>query len=156
MPKTLRVGTDEFDIPLQGESPDYGEQLSDYFEAVAGALTQVQQPNDILRTTAAISNNQTTFTSITGFQFDTTEVRSINSDFLIKRTTVSPANNLVESGTVRGNFNGSSWSITIESEGNAGVEFNITDAGQLQYKSTSLVGSSYEGLILFRAKVFNE
>lgn len=157
MPKKLQVGTDLFDIPLQGESPDYGESLSDFFEAVADSLTNVQQPNDLLRTTAPINNNQTTFASIAGFQFDTTEVRSINSDFLIKRTTVSPANNLVESGTIKGNFDGSTWSFTVECErGNAGVEFNITDAGTVQYKSTNLAGTSYEGVILFRAKVFNE
>lgn len=156
MPKTLIIGTEEFDFPVVGDSPDWGEQVTDWAEAVSDSLQNVQQPNDVLRTTALIANNQTTFASITGFSFDTSEVISINSEFIITRTTVSPANNLVESGYIQGNFNGSTWIFTIESNGNAGVEFQITDGGQVQYKSTDVTGTSYEGVIIFRARVFNE
>ncbi len=155
MSKKLLIGTQEFEIPEQGDGPDYGESLSDYFEAVSEALSTVQQPNDILTTSASILNNQTTFADISGFIFNSSEVISINSEFIIQRSTVSPASKLVESGFIQGNYNGATWSFSVESVGNSGVEFNITSAGQLQYRTSNLTGSSYSGLITFRGKVFN-
>jgi uncharacterized protein YjbI with pentapeptide repeats len=157
MSKTVIVGTEEFEIPLEGENPGYGEQLSDFFVAVADALQNVQQPNDILSTAANIANNVTTPTNIPGFSFDTAEVQSINSEFLIKRTTDVPAQVLTESGFVEGNFDGTNWSISIRTTGGySGVDLSITPSGQIQYVSTDLTGSNYAGQITFRAKVFNE
>lgn len=156
MPKILTVGTEEFEFPLEGENAGYGEQVTDWAEAVTDALTTVQQPNDILTQSAAINNNQTSAANIPAFSFDTSEVVAINAEYIIKRTTVSPVNNLVESGVIKGNFNGTSWSITIESVGDSEVELSITSAGQVQYTSSNISGSSYEGQISFKAKVFNE
>lgn len=156
MPKILIVGTEEYEFPLQGENSDYGEQITDWATAVTDALTSVQQPNDILRTLAPINNNVSIPTNIPGFSFDTVEVRSINSEFIITRTTDSPANNFVESGFIEGNYDGASWKIAIRSVSNAGVFFDITPSGQITYTSTNIVGSNYVGQILFRAKVFNE
>lgn len=156
MSKKLLIGTQEFEIPEQGDNPDYGESLSDFFEAVSEALATVQQPNDILNTTASILNHQTTFADISGFIFNSSEVISINSEFIIQRSTVSPVNKFVESGFIQGNYNGSTWSFSVESTGNSGVEFNITNAGQLQYKSSNISpGTSYSGVITFRGRVFN-
>lgn len=155
MPKTLTVGTDQFEFPLEGENSGYGESITDWAEAVTDALSTVQQPNDVLRTTSTISNNQTSFTNIPSFSFDTSEVRAINSEFLVTRSTTSPAVTVVESGFIEGNFDGSNWSISVRSVGDAGVEFNITSGGQVQYKSSDLAGSGYVGEIIFRAKVFN-
>ena len=155
MPKILTIGTENFEIPLQGENGDYGEQLTDFFEAVSNALSTVQQPNDVTVQTAIILNNQATFADISGFIFDSSQVISINAEGIIKRSTVSPAVSLVEDVIIRGNFNGSSWVYSVISQGNAGIEFNITDAGQLQYKTSSITGTSYSGAITFRGKVFN-
>lgn len=153
--KVLTVGTEDFEIPDQGDNPDYGESISDWMSAVSDALGTVQAPNDVLVSTASILNNQTSFADISGFIFDSSEVISINAEFIVQRSTVSPANVLVEDGVIRGNFNGSSWIYSVVSQGNAGVDFNITDAGQLQYKSTDITGTSYSGTITFRGRVFN-
>lgn len=156
MSKIVTVGTEDFEIPEQGQNPDYAESLTDFFEAVGEALETVQQPNDILVTSASILNNQASFVDISGFIFDSSQVISINAEAIITRTTVSPANNLVENIIIQGSFNGTSWSFSVESpSGNAGVEFNITNAGQLQYKSSNITGTSYSGEITFRGKVFN-
>jgi uncharacterized protein YjbI with pentapeptide repeats len=156
MSKTLIIGSEEFDFPLQGENPDWGEQVTDWAEAVSDSLKSVQQPNDLLRSIATINNNVTTFTNISGFNFDTAEVRTINAEYIIKRTAVSPAANLVESGFIQGNFDGTNWNMVRRQVGDAGIEFDITPAGQVQYTTTNLTGSSYAGSIIFRAKVFNE
>lgn len=156
MSKKLVIGTEEFEFPIQGSNPDYAEEVSDWAQAVTDALSTVQQPNDVTRTQATILNNITTPATINGFQFDVTEVRSINSEYLITRTTDVPAVNLVESGFIEGNFDGSTWSIAIRSLSNAGVNFDITNSGQITYTSSNLTGTNYKGTILFRAKVFNE
>jgi hypothetical protein len=156
MPKILIIGTEEYEIPLQGENPDYGEQLTDFFEAVSDALTTVQQPNDILPTQASINNNQSSFTNIPGFSFDTSEVIAINAEYIVNRSTTAPAQKVTESGKIEGNYDGTSWTISISADGDAGIELDITSAGQMQYKSTNITGTGYVGQIIFKAKVFNQ
>lgn len=156
MPKIITIGTEDFEIPLQGENADYGEQLTDTFVAIADALASVQQPNDILTTTASIANNQAAFANIPGFSFDTSEVVSINSEYIVTRSTTAPASVVTESGTIRGNYNGTSWTISHDYDGDAGMEFDITAAGQMQYKSSNIAGAGYVGSIIFKARVFNQ
>jgi hypothetical protein len=156
MSKTLIIGTEEFQFPLQGENPDYGEQITDWATAVTEALATVQQPNDVLTTAANIANNITVPTNIPGFSFDTAEVQSINCEYIIRRTTTSPAQVIQESGFIEGNFDGSDWAIAIRSTGDAQTSLSITPSGQVQYVSSDLVGANYQGQITFKAKVFNE
>jgi uncharacterized protein YjbI with pentapeptide repeats len=156
MPKILIVGTEEFEFPEESDNGKYGEEVTDWATAVSDALTSVQQRNDITTTTANILNNATVFTPITGFSFDTTEVISINCEFIVTRTTDVPAVNLVSSGFIQGNFDGSAWNVTVEYINDAGVEFDVSASGQVVYKSSNLTGSNYTGSILFKAKVFNQ
>jgi len=155
MPKSLTIGTEIFEFPLSGETGNYGSEVTDWATAVSDGLATVFQPNDILFTTVAISNNISSPVSITGFSFDTAEVISINAEYRIQRTTDSPANNLVESGVLQGYFDGTNWGISQERQGDAGVTFDITAGGQVTYTSTNLTGTNYSGVISFRARVFN-
>ncbi len=156
MSKVLIIGTESFDFPVEGDGPGYGESVTSWAEAVTSALSTVQAPNDVITQSAAIINGQATFANIPGFIFNSSQVISINAEFIVKRTTVTPLNNLVESGFIQGNYNGSEWVFSVHSTGgNAGVDFDITPAGQLRYTSTSITGSAYSGTISFRGKVFN-
>lgn len=154
MSKILIVGNEEFEFPEEGTNASWGEQVTDWASSVTDALQGVQQPNDILTTTAVINNTQASPANIAGFSFDTSEVISVNGEFIIRRTTDSA--NLVESGTIKGNFDGSDWNVTQVSQGNSGVTFSITAGGQVQYISTTVAGANYAGLIIFKAKVFND
>jgi hypothetical protein len=117
----------------------------------------VQLPNDIPIQSATILNNQVSLVDISGFNFNTAEVVTINCEYIIKRTTTSPANNLVENGFIKGNFDGAIWTITREQIGDAGItELSINGAGQIQYTSSLITGTNYSGQISFKAKVFNE
>jgi hypothetical protein len=156
MSKVLIIGSEEFEFPNQGDNPDWGEQVTDWATAVTDALQNVQQPNDVLTTAANIANNISSPANIPGFSFDTAEVQSINAEYIIRRTTTTPAQVLQESGFVEGNFDGTNWAIAIRSTGDAQVALSITPAGQIQYTSSDLVGANYQGQITFKAKVFNE
>lgn len=156
MSKTLTIGSQEFEFPTQGQSPDWGSTVTDFAEAVADALATVQQPNDILISSANIANNQTIAANIPGFSFTTSEVLSINAEYFITRSTTSPVSTVTESGSIKGNYDGSNWYITIQSENDAGVVFSITPSGQIQYTSSNIAGSGYNGSIKFKAKVINQ
>lgn len=156
MPKIVTLGSEEFEIPVVGDNADWGESLTDYLSAISEALQTVQQPNDILVSTAAINNNVSSFTNIPGFTFDTSEVIAIDAEYIVTRSTSSPSVTLSESGNIQGNYNGASWTISHSCDGDAAIEFDITSSGQIQYKSSNLLGTGYSGTIIFKAKVFNQ
>ena len=156
MSKTLTIGSETFEFPEQGTNPDWAEEVTDWATAVTDALQNVQAPNEILITSALINNNQSVPANIAGFSFNTSEVRSINAEYYIKRTTDVPAVNLVESGFIEGNFDGTDWTVSVRSNGTSEVDFDITPAGQLTYTSSNLTGSNYSGIIKFKSRVINE
>lgn len=156
MPKTLTIGSQDFDVPIQGDNPDYGETLTDFFEAIADALESVQGPDDILLTTSNIANNQSSAASISGFLFSSTTVKSFIAEYYIERTTVTPAESKIENGVLTGHYNGSTWVFSNGPiTGDAGIVFSITAGGQVQYTSDNMTGSSYSGSIKFKAKTIN-
>lgn len=154
MPVQVTVGTETFNIPLQGENPDWGEEVTDWIQEVSTTLADIISPFDIRLTTGTVANNVSSATNINGFAFSTTFVRSFRADYFIERDTDS-ITQIAESGIIYGHYNddSASWSITQETTGDAGITFSITPSGQIQYESTNLSGSSYSGTIKFRAKV---
>lgn len=151
MPKSLTIGSETYDFPVAGENSGWGENVTDWAEAVTDALSSVQGPADILTTTANILNNQTSFVNINSFSFSTATVKAFTAKYYVKRSLTTPATVKVESGTIEGNYDGSSWQISIQNTGEADIEFNITVSGQIQYKSDNMVGSGYSGSITFKA-----
>lgn len=156
MPKELIVGTEVFEFPEQGENAGWGEQVTDWATAVTEALETVQVPGDILTTTAVISNNISSATSIVGFSFNSTGVASFSAEYYIERSTDTPAVFFTERGSMVGLYNGSSWDFTKTFLGSSGITFSVTSGGQVQYISTNMTGSNYSGTVTFSAKVINQ
>ncbi len=155
MSTTVIIGNKSFEIPDPGETEGWGEDTTDYLIAIADALTTVQGPNDILQTTAPIANNVTTPTPISGFAFSTANVLSISSEYFITRTFDNGTSTVAESGTIIGSFDGSEFTISVESEGETGVEFDITNTGQVTYTSSDLTDYT-TGSINFTAKTLDQ
>jgi len=155
MSKNLIVGNQTFEFPEQGDNADWGSSVTDWAEAVTDALSTVQKPNDILLTTANIANNISSPTNIPGFSFSTAEVKAINCQYLVTRTTTIPNVVLTEVGYIEGWFDGTNWGISIRTTGDAGILLSITPAGQMQYTSSNLAGATHTGSISFEAKVIN-
>lgn len=142
--------------PTDGQSPGWGEAATDWATAVTEALNDLIAPTDITKTTFVIANNQTTFTDINGLNFNTGLVRSASISYACYRVTDSNTYGHSESGTINIVYDNSAptpkWSITAFGiTGNSGITFDITDAGQVQYKSTNITGANYSGVITFRA-----
>jgi len=150
---TVTIGTEVFEYPTAGESPGWGEDATDSFVALTEQLNLLSNINDILETSFSISNNVSSLTTISQLAFNTLTVRSAEIDFSVYRKT--DTQEVSESGTITVTYKSiaGSWTLTVLSGGDdTGVEFNITDAGQFQYTSSDLTGTSYVGILKFRAK----
>jgi len=154
MSKELVVGNESFLYAEQNEPAGWGEDNSAWAEAVTNVLGTVSGPNDIATTTDVILNNQSSPISITGLQFSTAVVRGFEVEFVVYRNTDS--NTVMESGKMTGTYDGvSDWYFNTERLGDAGVYFQITSGGQVQYYSDDTTGLNYSGVIKFRAKTID-
>jgi hypothetical protein len=151
MARDLTVGTDTFRYPDAGENPGWGEDATEWAQAVTDELADLKGPNDISTTTFTVADNVTTFTDITGFAFDSATSRSFHAEYNVFRTDGS--SNIAESGFIYGINDGTDWYISNQYVHSAEMEFSITSSGQMQYKSSS-VGGTYSGTMKFNAKTF--
>jgi len=159
MPITLTVNNQPFEYPIAGDSPGWGQPASDWAVAVTSVLTELFGPNDIIQTTFNIANNVSSVTDITGLFFNTGQVRSAVIEYSIYRMSTATPSGKSEAGImiiVYDNMagSGSKWSLTIGPvNGNSGVTFTITYAGQIQYVSTDIGSIGYNSTMKFSAKV---
>ncbi len=145
----LTVGTETFDFPTSGQDPGWGEPATDWAIAVTAVLATLVGPGDIINTTSAILDNQSTPTTLQGLAFDGAQTRSANVVYNIVRGSTTQAGTLLVDFNTNASI-GSKWSITESGTLNdVGVSFSITDAGQVQYVS-SATGTA--GQITFTAK----
>lgn len=156
----LTVNNTTYDYPNPGTDPGWGESATAWAQAVTDVLNTLLAPGDILETSFAISNNVTSDTNINGLQFNGAVVRAANVEYSIYRTsTLNPSGN-VQSGTILLTYDptgivGSKWVLSDVRSGDAGVVFSCTDAGQVQYKSTDIDSTGYQGQIKFKAKTLS-
>ena len=155
MSKSLQVGNNIFDYPVQGTGAGHGEDATAWAEAVTDALANFLGPNDILLTTANLANNTVIPQNIPGLTFNTGQVQHIQVEFLIVRIYDLGASKVVESGPVIGNFNGTDFRIGISSIGDdTGVELDITSGGQFTYTSSNLTDHT-STVIAFKASTID-
>jgi apolipoprotein N-acyltransferase len=155
MSQTVTIGSNSFIIPNAGENPGWAEELTAYLVAIADALASVQGPHDILITSATLANNQTVPTNIPGLLFNTGEVQAIEIDYLVLRSYDSGSSTVSESGKILGNFDGTTFTIAVESVRDAGIDFSITNGGQVQYVSTNL-SNHISSIIRFRGRTIDQ
>lgn len=159
MPVDIVINSVPISYPSPGDAPGWGESATQFAQEVAEVLNNINNPNDILETTFTIQNNVSSFSNIAGLSFSTGQVRSAEISYSIYRTSDTTPSGSVETGTMslvydNAAASGQKWQLAIGniSGPGAGVLFNITDAGQVQYKSTDIGSTNYSGEIKFRAK----
>src|SRR5574343_160284 len=140
MIKTLQIGNEVFEYPVQGENPstiqDWGEEAAGWAEAVTDVLSNVFGPQDINLSTVSLSDNVVTPQNIVGLKFSVTSVIDVRIDYVISR--LVGVNNIMENGFILGTYNGSVFSISQQCMGNSGIDIDVTNAGQFTYTSTNL------------------
>lgn len=154
MSKTLIIDNTPYQYPTAGDEPGWGQGATGWAEAVTEVLNDLVGPNDILETAFSIANNQTSFVNITGLTFNGASVRAADITYSIFRVSSTNLSGHTETGTIQLIYdNNIGWSINQGNIlGNAGVLFDVTSLGQVQYKSSDIGALSYVGTIKFRAK----
>jgi hypothetical protein len=155
MSTTVIIGNKTFEIPDPGEKPGWGEDTTDYLIAIAEALSTVQGPNDILQSSATLANNVSSPIAVSGFSFSTADVLAINCEFFVTRVFDSGSSVITESGNIIGSFDGSIFSISVDSEGDSGVTFDITNTGQITYVSSDLT-NHVSSTIVFKGATIDQ
>lgn len=150
MAKQLQIGSTIYNYPEEGDKAGWGEEATSWAEGVTDALANVQGPNDILTTSATLTNNQSTVTNIPGLLFNVAQVEAVEIFYDIKRVYDSGSTTIIESGKIQGNYDGSDFVISIDATGSAGVDITVTSAGQFQYTSSDLA-NHISSVIRFRA-----
>lgn len=159
MAKPLTINGTTYQYPESGENPNWsnGAGPTEWAEAVTDTLTTLIGPGDILNTTFAIDNNITVATDINGLIFDSGTVRAAFISYSVYRTSTSNPSGHTEVGSQQIIFDdsasvGSKWSLTQNSNGNAGIAFSIGDTGQVKYLSSDIGATGYSGVIKFSGK----
>lgn len=155
MSKQFQIGVTIYPFPEQGDLAPWGEEVTAWAEAVTNALQSVQGPNDILITSSTLANNQTTFADVPNLSFNSAQVQSVDVDFLVVRIFDLGATTITESGRMIGSYNGTEFSLSVDSEGDAGIDFDITNAGQIQYITTDLADHQ-SSTIRFKARTIDQ
>lgn len=106
---------------------------------------------DLVTTSTTIANNQVTASDVTNLLISGSRFRSFSAIYWVYRTTNT--NEVAECGIITGVYKttANTWQISIGNiSDDAQVDFTITAAGQVQYTSSNLSGTSYTGNIKYR------
>ena len=161
MSRNLIIDNITYIYPDTGEDPGWGESASDWAEAVTDVVNSLLSPGDILETTFNVANNISSPTNITGLAFNTGVVRSAIITYSIYRISTLTPSGKAETGQLNIVYDnsagvGNKFLLSQEAVGNAGVTFNITDAGQFTYISTDIDSAGYSGTLKFSGKVHGQ
>ena len=150
MSKSLTVGSCTFQYPEEGTKPGWGEDATCWAVAVTNRLATLSGTNDINCTSVTIANNQCAAANVgsgaSALSFPPASVRSFVVSYAVTRSTS------VESGEMEGVYNGTTWSFAHNHIGCAGMCFQITAGGQVQYFTSCDVA----GTIKFRARTIDQ
>lgn len=142
-----------YNYPSPGDENKWGEDATAWAEAVNSTLGTIIGAGFIQETTVTINDDVSTFTNILGASFNNAVSRSFKFNYSVTRS--DGITNSVETGLINGIYNGSDWDYSIERTGDAGMDYNVTSTGQLQYKSSN-IGGTYSGSISFYANDISE
>ncbi len=149
MSKELTVLGTPYTYPETGDRK-WGDDASEWAQAITDVVGTLAPPGFIPQTTFDIQDNILTFSDIDGALFDSLVVQSFRMQFYVTRT--DGVVSYTETGVIEGAYTGSEWDYGISGIGDSGIELQVTSAGQVQYKSSS-VGGTYSGTMTFSATV---
>lgn len=160
MPKLVIKGT-PIELVNSGGSPNWAPSVIEAIEALTDAVNSITGTFDIQPQVQNIdANNSSTDVPITNLSFPPTDVRSATVFYAVYRKTEDSGppdgQEVAESGNLDVVYNDSrpatqKWEITRVGEGNAFIDFEITDTGQFTFTTSPLTGVNHTGIISFRA-----
>ena len=155
MSKTFVIAGTSYIFPEQGSEQPWGEQVTDWAEAVTDTLSGFSSTGDIGTTSVALDDNQPVATNVNGFSFDGSLLQGAIAEYSIYRT--NGATGYSEVGHLYFSYNTQSGTWTFSQVGvgvgDTGITITISNTGQVKYTSTNL-GGTHSCNITFRAHAF--
>ena len=146
MPKLLIVRDEVYEYPVNGDN-NYGEEATNWAEAMTEIASEIASPGDIPSTEVVLRDNaasSTTSGNIVGLLFDTTFVQSMIITGHIERT-LTDSSRQVEFFRTEGVYNGSEIVFSVEFAGDD-TDFTFTESGgQFGYSFTDLTEDDGNG-----------
>lgn len=160
MPKITIKGT-VINIPNSGASPNWSPAVIEAFEALADAVNAVTGTYDVAPQTQNIDlNNSSLNVSLNNLVFPSVDVRAATIYYTVFRSTedsgIGDNESLVEAGTLEISFDDTrpvdqKWELVRMGQGEAKIDFNVTDLGQIRFSTTALTGINHTGIVSYRA-----
>lgn len=155
----LVVNGISYTYPIAGTNPQWGEDASEWAQAVTEVLSNLVGEFDILGTNFSLDNNVDPANLITGLSFSNSVTRSAEISYTIYRLAEDSGAGLTElSETGKINIIRRStedeWEFSQIKTGDAQVSFFINSDGTFSYTSSDLPSDvSYQANLTFSAKV---
>lgn len=142
-------------FPSSGQSPNWAPAVISFAQAVEAALASVVGTFDVPPQVYSMVANSNTDIDLPNLAFSVADVRGAFIRYTIFRTTET--NTSYESGNLVLIYNPSGsvnnkWEASRDYVGNGSVTFSITDAGQVRFSSTSILGANHSGKITYVAQ----
>jgi hypothetical protein len=160
MPKIIIKGT-IIDIPSSGTSANWAPAVIEAFQALADAVNVFTGTFDVSPQAQSIDAfNPGTNIDLDNLVFPPSEVRSATVYYTVYRKTEDsgPPDGLEvsEAGTLEVVYNssrpnGEKWEVARMGEGEAFINFNMTDLGQIQFSTEAITGINHTGIVSYRA-----
>jgi hypothetical protein len=148
-------------LPSSGASPNWSPAILEAFKAIESAINSIAGTYDIAPQTQNINaNDASSLISIDNLSFPSADVRAATIYYAVHRK--STALEVTEAGTLEISYNDArsnneKWEIVRCGQGDASINFIITDLGQIKFTTTTIGGSGHTGTISYRAiSVLNE
>lgn len=162
MSVSITINGQQIDFPSSGESPDWADAIVQFAQAVEDALSISSGTYDVSPQALTIdSYNTVSNQDIPALSFPISAVRAVFIRYAVYRATNS--SNVDEAGDMVAVYNANNasshkWSLTLGNRTGQGasITFNVTDAGQFQFTTTALSGSSHAGKIIFEARALEQ
>lgn len=150
------------DIPETGDSPTWSQAIITFAQAVEDALALTAGEYDIAPQSMNIAAYNTgSNVDVTNLSFPITDVRAAFIRYAVYRTTDTTT--AYEAGDIVTIYNangsvGAKWALTVGNVTGTGgnITFTITDAGQVQFTTTSISGASHTGRIIYEARALEQ
>lgn len=147
----LKVNNTIYNYPDPGTEPGWGNDATEWAKAITEAVDSLAGAGSIVETQSIIANNISVATPVAGLQFNSALTKSAIVFYRIFRDTdiTTP---VTEQGELQITLDNTTWKLsrTITVGDSAGVLMDIDSVGQVNYTSSNISGSSYEGFIRFK------
>ena len=161
MAKLFTINGTSYEFPQNNEDPNWAQDVTAWGEAVTTAIQDLLNASDLIVGSEVIGNDVVSATPLTDLVFSPDTIRAAHISYSVyRRSDANPTGNY-ETGIIYTIYDtegspGSLWGIGYNKIGAAGIEFNITDFGQVTYTTSDIDSTGYTGKITYSVKLFTQ